>query len=214
MPYDPLRDFTPIGEFAAFASFVVVHPSVPATNLAELAAWLRAQQGRVTCNGATVGSLLHISMAMLIREWGVECPMTHYVQAAQPDLLSGRTPVGVDNVGTTIGAVRGGQLRALAVTSRQRQANFPEVPAVAETIPGFEALSWVGLYGPRGLPAPVVARLEAALAEAAAEAEVMARIDGMGGFMLPGGAAALATRLAAEHARWGQVIRENGIRLD
>ena len=214
LPYAPQPDLTPLGEFAAFASGVLVHPSVPAANLPELRDWLRAQGGRATCSGSTIGSLLHITMAVVLREWGVDCPLIHYVQPSLPDLLAGRTVMGVDNVSVIQGAVRGGQLRMLAVTAPHRLPAFPDVPALAESMPGFEALSWIALFGPAGLPEPVAARLERELRAVAAEPETVQRLEGMGGFVLNGGRVALAERLARETGRWGRVIRENNIRVE
>ncbi len=213
--YDPLKDLTPIGPIAAFGSFVLVHPSVPVQRLEELGPWLRAQRGQAACNGSTVGSLLHITMALLVKEFGADCPLVHSAATgAMPDMIAGRLQVGADNIAVAAGPVRGGQLRALAVTTAGRLPAWPDLPAVAEQIPGFEAVSWMGLFGPAGLPAPVVARLSAALEAAKADPAVVARLDQLSAVALPGGPEALAERLRTEHAKWGRVIRENNIRVE
>jgi tripartite-type tricarboxylate transporter receptor subunit TctC len=215
IPYDPLRDFTPVGPVAAFGSFVLVHPSAPVRSLAELGPWLRANGASTNCNGATVGSLLHIAMAMLVQALGADCPLVHSAAAGSlADMIAGRLQVGVDNIAVAAGPVRAGQLRALAVTSAQRLPDWPDLPAVAEVVPGFEAVSWMGLFGPTGLPPAVVARLAAALADARDDPGLLARFAQLSAIPLPGGPEALSTRLAAEHAKWGRVIREAGIRVD
>ncbi len=216
LPYDPLRDLLPLAPVAVAQLGLVVHPSVPARTPAELRDWLRASAGRVTCNGSTVGSLLHMAMAMTVREWGVDCPLVHAPAGAPSvnDTLAGRMPVLWDNLSVIRGPVAGGALRLLAVGSPTRSPAFPDVPPMADLIPGFDAASWFGLFGPRNLPDAVAARFERDMAAAIADPEVVARLAGLGVEPLPGGRAALAARLAAENARWGRVIRENGIRLE
>ncbi|WP_426956459.1 Bug family tripartite tricarboxylate transporter substrate binding protein [Muricoccus radiodurans] len=216
MPFDPLRDVSPIAPIAAATSGLVVHPSVPANTVPELRAWLGAQGGRVSCNGSTIGSLLHMAMAMTIREWGADCPLVHAAAGAPAatDTLAGRIPVLFDNLSVVRGPVAAGQLRLLAVTSAARSPALPDVPAMSEFIPGFEAVSWFGLFAPRGLPDAPAARLEREMVAVKADPETVARLANLGVEPLPGGREALATRLREEHARWGRVIRENNIRLE
>ncbi|WP_376096744.1 Bug family tripartite tricarboxylate transporter substrate binding protein [Roseomonas sp. CCTCC AB2023176] len=216
LPYDPLRDLTPVAGIAMATSGLVVHPSVPARTPEELRDWLRAQNGRATCNGATVGSLLHMAMAMAVREWGVDCPLVHG-PAGQPsvtDTIAGRMPVLFDNLSSSRGAIAGGQLRLLAVTSATRSPAFPDVPAMAESLPGFEAVSWFGLFGPRGLSDAAAARLEREMEAVRSDPEVVSRLANLGVEPLPGGREALGHRLREEYARWGRVIRENNIRME
>lgn len=216
LPYDPFRDLTPLAPIAAATSGLVVHPSVPARTPLELRDWLRAQGGRVSCNGATIGSLLHMAMVTMLREWHVECPLVHAPAggASATDTLAGRLPVHFDNLAVIRGPASSGALRLFAVTSAARVPSLPDVPAMAETIPGFEAISWFGLFGPRGLPDAIAARFEREMRAVSADPEMVERLANLGVEPLPGGREALATRLREEHARWGRVIRENDIRME
>jgi tripartite-type tricarboxylate transporter receptor subunit TctC len=216
LPYDPVRDFTPIAEVVDLPSVIAVHAAVPAHSLPELAAWLRAQDGRATCSGGTVGSLPHISMVLLLREWGVDCPLMFATAGAGvvPEIAAGRLAAGAPNIAAAIGPMRGGLLRFLAVTTATRLPAFPELPTVAETVPGFEAVSWNALYGPARLPEPIVARFAAAMQAALADPAIAPRLAELHAVPRSGDGAALAARQAREAALWGRVIREAGIRLE
>ena len=157
--FDPARDFTPISHFASFPGVLVVHPSLPVETLDEFAAWVRAQPQPPLCATGGAGVVPHLAMAWLMREIGGRCEFVHYrgSPAAQQDLVAGRVKVMIDGLPTSLPGLSGGQTRGVAVTSLEPSALAPELPAIASRLPGFEALSWIAVGAPAGLPDPLAA---------------------------------------------------------
>ncbi|WP_198373805.1 Bug family tripartite tricarboxylate transporter substrate binding protein, partial [Roseomonas rosulenta] len=172
--FDPARDFTPISHFASFPGVLLVHPSVPAETLAGFADWVRAQPQPPLCGTGGAGVVPHLATAWLMREIGARCEFVHYRGSpeAQRDLIAGRVQLLVDGLPTARATLAGGLARGIAVTSLQPVAQTPGLPPVAATYPGFEALSWIAVGAPAGLPEPLAARLEAAVAEAMADSDL------------------------------------------
>jgi tripartite-type tricarboxylate transporter receptor subunit TctC len=214
--FDPARDFTPISHFASFPGVLVVHPSLPVETLDDFAAWVRAQPQPPLCATGGAGVVPHLAMAWLMREVGGRCEFVHYRGSpeAQRDLIAGRVPVMIDGLPTSLPGITSGRTRGVAVTGLQPSSLAPELPAIASRLPGFEALSWIAVGGPAGLPAPLVAQVEAAVAEAMADPALLARFRALGVEPAASGPVALAARIAAEDARWGALIREVGITLE
>jgi tripartite-type tricarboxylate transporter receptor subunit TctC len=216
LPFDPARDFAPLLRFARFPGVVLVPREAPVAGLAELGPWLRGlgRPALVATPGA--GTIPHLAAEMLLRAIGVPGEMVHYRgdPDALRDLAAGRVQLMVAPLPAALPQVEAGRARALAVTAAARTPLAPGLPAVAETVPGFVAESWLALGAPAGLPAPQAERLVALARGALADPALAARFAALGA-EIPGEAgAALAAVIAAEDARWGGVIRDAGVRLD
>ena len=182
-------------------------------DLGELVRTTRAGRPPPACGTPGAGTTPHLALMLLMREVGAECTVVHYrgTGPALPDVQTGKIQLYVDTALTGLMAARDGRARALAVTSAHRLPLAPDVPTAAETVPGFDVSAWLALIGPRGLPGPVTARLEAAVIAAAHDPAVTARLNGLGAEPLGTGAAALATTIHEESARWGPVVRAAGV---
>ncbi len=214
--FDPARDFTPISHFASFPGVLLVNPSVPVETLAEFAAWARAQPQAPLCATGGAGVVPHLALAWLMREIGARCEFVHYRGSpeAQRDLIAGRVAVLMDGLPTSLPGLAAGRSRGVAVTSLQPSALAPDLPAIAASLPGFEALSWIAVGAPAGLPEPLAGQIEAAVAQAMQDPALLERFRALGVEPAASGRAALAARIAAEDARWGAVVRDVGITLD
>jgi tripartite-type tricarboxylate transporter receptor subunit TctC len=213
LPYDPLRDFTLISEFARFPSVVMVHPSVPVSSVAELGAWMRAQAAPPICATPGAGVIPHLGTEMLLRRLDARCEVVHYRgnPDALRDLAAGRAQIMVDAFPTALPLVRDGRARAVAVTSARRSSLVPDLPPVAETLPGFETASWLAVGGPAGLPAAIVARMSSAVMAAARDPDTARRFADLGAEAIGSTPEELVARAAAEDARWGELVRAIGI---
>src|SRR6478672_1143594 len=216
LPFDPQRDFTLISEFARFPAAVMVHPSVPVSDVTELRAWMRSQQAPPICATPGAGVIPHLATEMLLRRLEARCELVHYRgnPDALRDLAAGRAQVMVDAFPTALPLVRDGRARAVAVTSARRSPLMPELPAVAETLPGFETASWLAVGAPAGLPEAIAARLGAAVMAAARDPDTARRFAALGAEAIGSTREELAARVAAEDERWGELVRAAGITAD
>ncbi|WP_270937906.1 Bug family tripartite tricarboxylate transporter substrate binding protein [Falsiroseomonas oryzae] len=216
MPYDPLADFTPISRFAAIPVVILANNDFPPRNIAEFAEWLRA--GRpAACGTPGAGTTQHLTDMLLLRALGnLDCTIVHYrgTGPALPDLFTNKIQVYTDTVVTGLPPVRDGRARALAIASRSRSALAPEIPTVAETIPGFEADTWLALMGPRGMPDALVAQLEAAAIAMARDPAVVARLRELGAEAVGSTRAELAELIRRQDAQWGPVARAANVTAD
>jgi tripartite-type tricarboxylate transporter receptor subunit TctC len=215
LPFDPLRDFTPIAQVASHPHILVVHPSVPAWTLAEFVALARAQP--VSYGSGGVGASSHLSGALLAVMAGIE--LTHVpfggTAPAQAAVLGGQVQAVFQNPILAVPAVRDGRLRALANTGASRWRDLAEVPTMAELgYPGFEAVSWYGVLGPAGLPAAAVERAEAAILATVRTPGTRDRLLTAGLDLPDRGAAEFRAVLEQDLAKWGDLVRRAGIRGD
>jgi tripartite-type tricarboxylate transporter receptor subunit TctC len=213
---DPREGTTPVSLVADVPTAVVVRAGSPVQDMAGLVAAARAQPGRITYGSGGVGSSNHLSGALFAARAGVEMTHVSYRGAApaMTALIAGEIDVVFASTVETLGHVRAGRARMLAVTTAQRVPALPDVPAAAETVPGYVALNWYAMAGPRGLPVEVVARLSAALASLRDEPAVRDRILGLGATPLFSPPADLAARLAEEVPLWQRLVAEAGIRAE
>ncbi|TCZ56728.1 Bug family tripartite tricarboxylate transporter substrate binding protein [Roseicella aquatilis] len=216
LPFDPRRDFTLISEFARFPSAVMVNPSVPVASIAELGAWMRAQGAPPICATPGAGVIPHLATEMLLRRLGARCELVHYRgnPDALRDLAAGRAQVMVDAFPTALPLVQDGRARAIAVTSARRSPLMPAVPAVAETLPGFETASWLAVGAPAGLPEAIAARMGAAVMAAARDPDTARRFAALGAEAIGSTREELVARIASEDERWGELVRAAGITVE
>ena len=217
LPYDAERDFAPVGLLARFPMLLVAGSGLPASDLKTFIAWAKAQGGPLNYASAGAGSPHHLA-GELLRE-RLALPMTHVpYRGAAPavqDLIGGQVPFGMMDTASVLQHLASGRLKALGVASPARLKILPDVPTLAEQgLPGFEAYAWQGLVVPTATPAPVVAQWHAALQQALDSTYVKARFQTLGLEPLPGTPQQMAAYAKAERARWGQLIKASGIKLD
>jgi len=213
LPYDPVRDFSPISRLAHIAQVLVVHPTVPAQNVQQFVEWLRANPGR---NFASASSGNLAPAAFLVKRLGLDAQGVTYRSPPQAltDVMAGVVPFMFIDMSAVLGHVRAGAVRALAVTSAAPSALLPQVPSLAATVlPGFELLTWMGLYGPAGLPAPMVTRLNTEARAALARPEVVARLLGMGFETQSSTPEELADFTRSEIEKWRGLVAETGMEV-
>ncbi len=214
MGYDPQADLTPISRFAAQPFLVLASPRDGPRTLGELTEILKGKTG--TCGTPGAGTTQHLVLDMLVRSWGARCDFVHYrgMGGAIPDLLDGSLQVYVESAVIGLPLVREGRARVVAVTSRVRSALLPDVPTVGETVPGFEAETWIALMGPRGMAEPQLARIEAAAIAVARDVAVVHRLRAIAAEPVGGTRAELAATIRAQDSIWGPVARAAGVTAD
>lgn len=217
LPFDPIRDFTPVTQFAYYSLVMAVHPSVPATTLPELEALMRANPSRLAIASAGVGTPTHLAAELLRIRAGIEFIHVPFQGAAPAHaaLLAGQVQAMIYNPVLAVPAVQAGRLRAIATTGLTRAAALPSTPTFAESgHPGFEIGVWYALAGPAGLPAPIVAKIDADLRQVIAQPSVRDRFAAQSLETRDLGPDALASAMTEELARWTALIRRLAIRND
>ena len=216
LPFDTLADFAPIGMVASTPYVLVVHPQLPAANVAQLIDLLKAQPNRYSYASSSVGTGQHLSGELLKKMANVD--MTHIPykgsSAALPDLIGGRTPIMFENLAIMQPHIRSGALRALAITSPRRSALLPDIPTVSESLPGFAVLGWFALLAPAKTPPALVAQLNNTLNDAIKEATFKKTLADLGAESMAGSPAAADDFIRQEIARWGGIIRSANISID
>jgi len=217
LPYDAVKDFTPIAELARGPLLFTVHPGVPAKNIKEFIEVLRANPERYNLATSGFGSAGHLAIAVVRARAGVDVPIIQYKGTGQamPDLLGGQVSAMIDPVLSSGPQVRGGKLRALAITSGQRSPQYPDVPTAAEAgMPELEFYSWYGMWGPARLPRVIVSKLEAAAIKAVQSAEVRERMGSLGFEPTGHPAAQFAAFITAESRKNARIVRDTNIRAE
>ncbi|MDP3416423.1 tripartite tricarboxylate transporter substrate binding protein [Falsiroseomonas sp.] len=217
MPYDALRDLTPITQVLGVPQIVSVAPGLGPKNMAELVALAKARPGQLAFGSAGIGSSLHMAGELLKIRAGVDITHVPYRGAAPAvtDLLAGRIQILMADAPALIGHVRAGTLPALAVTSSERLGILPDVPTAVESgVPGMVSETWYGLLGPAGIPADRVAVLLAAAQAALADEQTKAALLNQGGRIVGSSPAEFAAFIRETHATWGEVVRTTGVKLE
>ena len=217
LPYDPQKDFVPVTLVATSPLMLVVHPSVAAKSVQELVALAKANPGRLNFGSGGVGSTPHLSVELFKSAAGIDAVHVPYKGGAPAlnDLIGGQLSFMIENVPGTMPFVKGGRLRALAITSAQRSPLEPALPTMAESgVPGYEVVGWQGLFGVAGTPPDIVARLQAEVAKVLRLPEVRERLAALGAEPVGSTPAEFGAFVRAENARWGRIIREKGIRSE
>ena len=211
--YDPVKQFAAIGGVCSLPLALVSSTSLPAGNAQELIALLKANPGKYSYASPGVGTLQHLAFELFMRTAGVQAVHVPYkgATAMMPDLMSGQVPIGIVSALAGVSQARGGKIRALAVTSAQRLPNAPEIPALSETIPGFEAAPDVFVVAPAGFASE---RLSNAVRQAVMSSEVRDSFARQGATPMPLEPRELASRIAAEVRRWATVVKDAGIKAE
>ena len=208
LPYDVIRDFTPVTQLITVPNVLVVHPSQPFNSLGEFIAAAKQKPGQINYASAGVGSNLHLSMELLKHMTGIDVVHVPYkgVGPAMSDLLGGHVASMVSNVPSAKPHVEGGKLRALGVTSLRRTAALPDTPSIAETgVAGYEVLNWFGLFAPAGTPEPIITRLHAETVALLFAPETKQRLAGEGADPVASKPADFAVFVREEIKKWDAV---------
>lgn len=216
MPFNPVADFAPISLLAAFPNIISVHPAVPVKNLSELLALARKSPGGLSYASSGNGTSGHLGMEMLKSQTGA--PLLHIPYKggapAIADVMAGHVPVLVDSVVSSLPQLRAGKLRAIAHTGTGSISVAPEIPAVADTLSGFEATSWVGLLAPARTPPEIIRRLNEETVKAVNSDEFRQTLASRGAQALSSTPEQFAAYIRAEIDKWGAVVRAANIRAD
>ena len=217
LPYDPIKDFTPISQVAYYSLVLVAHPSVPANNLKDLVALAKAQPGKLAVVSAGNGTPTHLTAELFRTAAGIDFLHAPYKGAAPAtnDLLAGQAQLMFNNPVSSIPHVKTGRLKAIAVTGLKRAAIAPDIPTIAESgYPGFEAGTWYAFLAPAGLPRDMLARLNSAVNSVTQMPDVRERFNTMGVESIGTTPAQLTTVMQAEYEKWTRVIRAANIKPD
>ncbi|MBF6990814.1 tripartite tricarboxylate transporter substrate binding protein [Cupriavidus sp. IK-TO18] len=214
--YDPLKDLTPVGGVAYLPNVLLVHPGVPANNVAELVALAKKSPARLTYGSFGNGSSAHLAGELLAHMAGIEITHVPYKGSApaMTDLLGGRLTMIFDSIPTALPMVRDGRARALAVTTEFRSDQLPNVPTVATTIRGYELTAWFGIAAPAATPKHVIDRLNTELAAALKDPAFRERLSKQGAVAFPSTPAQFGDYIRNQYEKWDKVIKTANIRLD
>ena len=209
-----LRDIVPVASIIRVPLVMVVNPSVPIKTVPEFIAYAKANPGKLTMASGGNGSPQHVGGELFKMMTGVDIVHVPYKGGAPAliDLMSGRVQLMFDNVPTSLQFIKTGKLRPLAVTSAERAAVLPELPVVADFVPGYEASAWYGLVAPQGTPGEIVERLNREVNAILARPDVKSQLADLGASLLPGSASDFGKLIVDETAKWGKVIRFAGIK--
>lgn len=212
LPFDPIKDFTALTMISTSPSVLVAHPKVPANNVSELIALARSRPGQLNFAIGALGSSLHLAGDAFKMKAGVfilNIPYRGTAPAVQ-DVLAGQVELMFAAVGNVQQHIRAGKLKALGVTSAQRLAAFPDIPTIAEVLPGYESAAWFGLFGPGRMAPEIARRLSDAARTAVQSAEVRRRIELEGATAVGNSPEAFARFVESEITRWSAVVRYSG----
>ena len=216
--YDPRKDFAGVGLIASSGNILLVHPSVPARSVGDLIALAKQQPGKLTFGSTGTGSSVHLAAELFAGMAGIKISHVPYKGSAPAlnDLVGGHVTMIFSTAASAAGLVRdGSKVRALAVTGGKRSAQFPELPTVAEAaLPGYEAVLHYGIVAPAGTPRPIVEKLNAALNAALATEDIKRRLALEGAEALPVRPEEHDADIAAEEAKWSEIIRKSGMKAD
>ncbi len=216
LPYDPATAFAPITIVGRGPSVLTVHPSVPASTVAELIALAKKSPGKLNYASAGVGSFQHLSAALFMTQAGIDVVHIPYKGGgpAMADVMGGQAQIVMPSMIQVVPHIKNGRLKALGVSSPKRNPLLPDVPAIAETLPGYESQNWWGVLAPAATPQPVIARLYGALSELLQSKETGRRMEAEGAETVRMTPPEFGRFIAAELAKWVKVAREVGIQAE
>ncbi len=216
LPFDSLRDFAPISLVAFVPNLIVIHPDVPARTLAEFIAHAKANPGKLNYGSAGAGTSLHLAGSLLAARAGIDMVHVPYRGGAPAatDLLAGKIQMIASPMVEVLGQVQAGRLRPLAVTTARRSSTLPDIPTVAETLPGFEVALWNAIVGPAGMPPAAVARISHEVNQALGMPAMRAKLAEQGSEPAPNTPAEFAAFIRADIPKWAEIVRVSGASLD
>ena len=216
LPFNFLRDIAPVAGITRVPNVMEINPNFPAKTVAEFIAYGKANPGKINMASSGNGTSVHLSGELFMAMTGIK--MTHVpYRGANPaltDLIAGTVDVLFDNLPSSIEFIRGGKLRALAVTTDKRNAALPDVPTVADTVPGYEASAWFGIGAPKNTPPEVIAKLNKAVNDVLADPKMKAKLADLGGIPMAGTPADFGKVMADETAKWEKVVKFAGASID
>ena len=216
LTFNAVNDIAPVGQISYAPLIMEVHPSVPAKTVPEFIAYAKANPGKINMASAGVGGPQHLAGELFKSMTGLNLVHIPYKGStpAVTDLLAGHVQLMFDVTPTALPQIRAGKLRGLAVTSKVRLDSVPDLPPVADFLPGYEAQGWIGLGAPKGTPAPIIQTLNKELNAGLAQPAIKARLTELGVLVHGGTPAEFGQFIASETAKWGKVIRDAGIKPD
>ena len=216
LPYDILKDFAPVSQIAIAPNIFVVNPALPVHTMPEFIAYAKARPGQLSYASGGNGSSSHMSMELLKSMAGIDIVHVPYKGStpALTDVISGQDAVMSVNMPPAVPHVKAGTLRALAVTTRTRAPSMPDLPTVAETLPGYETVAWFGVLAPAGTPKDVINRLSVEIAKIARSPDMRERLAGMGAEPVGGTPEEFGAVMARDIAKWTALSKSVGIKID
>ena len=216
LSFNFVRDIAPVAIIVRFPNVMVVNPSVPAKSVAEFIAFAKANPGKLNMSSPGNGSTPHVTGELFKMMTGVDMVHVPYrsVAAGMTDMLSGQVQVTFGTTASTIEYVRAGTLRGLAVTTATRAEALPDLPTIAETVPGYEASAWFGMGAPKDTSADIVNKLNADINACLADPKLRARIADLGGVAVTGTPADFAKLITEETEKWGKVVKFSGAKAE
>jgi tripartite-type tricarboxylate transporter receptor subunit TctC len=216
LDFDFIRDIAPIAGVVRLPMVLLVNQSFPATTFGEFIAYAKANPGKVNIASPGIGTPMHVGIELLKLMAGVDLVHIAYrgPAAVWPDLFSGQVQAFIITVSTAIGFIRAGKIRPLAVTVAKPTDVLPEVPSIAETLPGFEASAWNGIGAPAGTPVAIIDKLSTSIVVGLADPQIKARMNDLGGDTEPMASAQFKTFIADETAKWAKVVKFSGAKVN
>jgi tripartite-type tricarboxylate transporter receptor subunit TctC len=216
LPFDFVRDTAAVAGIMSVPNVMEVHPSVPAKSVLEFIAYAKANPGKINMVSGGTGTSVHVAGELFKMMTSIHMVHVPYRGAgpAIADLVAGQVQVMFDNLPSSIGHIRSGNLRALAVTTAKRSDALPGIPTVAEFVPGYEASAFFGISAPKATPPAIVGRLNAAINVVLADKKIKARISDLGGTALPGSPSDFGKLVADETGKWAKVVKFSGAKPD
>ncbi|MFY9836625.1 MAG: tripartite tricarboxylate transporter substrate binding protein [Xanthobacteraceae bacterium] len=212
LSFNFIADLAPVAGFIRVPNVMEVNPNVPAHTVKEFIDYAKANPGKVNMASSGIGTSVHLSGALFMMMTGIDMVHVPYRGAAPAltDMLANQVQVMFDNLPSSIGHIQAGQLRALAVTTGERSKALPDVPTVAETVPGYEASAWFGMAVPKGTPRRVIDKLNREVNAALADPTMQAKLAEIGGMLIPGTPEDFGKIIAAETEKWRKVVKATG----
>jgi tripartite-type tricarboxylate transporter receptor subunit TctC len=212
--FDPIKDFEPITPIADVPLFLITNPSAPYKSVQQFVDWVKKNPGKANYASGSSGSTTNLAMKLFMKQAGINALEIPYKGSgpALTALVAGQVPIMFELMPSATGFINNGQVNAIAVTTRERQANFPKVPTIAESgYPGYEVASWFGVLAPAGTPKPIIAQLNKAITATISTPQFKQRLLDLGAVPMHGGPDEFTKVIAAEFHKWETVVKESGL---